>query len=113
VISTRDSIILALEAAAEKSPKAKKQREMLARAFIETFSTKNGKIVLQALATMMKVFNEAETEEDRVLQNAFKRIQYIMGTGTEEEHVEAMLRRANADIARRSARYERKARGRA
>lgn len=55
------------------------------------FGTPDGRLALQAVMTALKMFREAVTEEDKILQNAGKRILYIMGSGTEKDTVEAWL----------------------
>jgi len=92
MISVQDELIRGLEAM-HRPEMAKIGRDM-----VETFSTAPGRATLEVIMTTLKMFREATTEEERHLQNAGKRILYLMGAGTEDDHVTAWL-----DIARKAA----------
>lgn len=92
MITVNDELINRMET----SHKAERQR--ISSAMLETFSTPHGRATLQAIMTTLKMFREATTEEERHLQNAGKRILYLMGAGTEDDAVQAWI-----DIAKKAA----------
>jgi hypothetical protein len=80
----------------------KKELYKISSAMIETFSTPNGRITLEAIMTTLKMFREASNEEERHLQNAGRRILYLMGAGTESDAVDAWLETAKKTALRRA-----------
>ncbi len=61
------------------------------RSMQAVFGTVDGRQALQLVMTILRMFREAIGEEDRILQNAGKRILYVMGSGTEKDLVDSWL----------------------
>lgn len=85
MITVQDELIARLELT------NKKELARIRSAMLETFGTPNGRIALQVILTILRMFREASNEEERILQNAARRILYLLGTGKEEDWIEALL----------------------
>jgi len=79
VFTVNDPLIIEVE------KKHKQEFERISRAMVETFKTPSGRVALEAIMTTLRMFREAATDEDRILQNAGKRILYMMGASRREE----------------------------
>lgn len=97
MITVNDDLIRSLEMG------HKKEFLKISTAFLETFSTPSGRITLEAIMTTLRMFREATNDEERHLQNAGKRILYLMGAGTEADAVGAWLDTAKKTATRRAA----------